>query len=210
MTDHTSDTSTRSARAAGAAAIAALPIFLAALLGFGALQDGYAQTAQPIALLGADGGARAMAFNLLAYVLPGAAAAWAAWRLRGALALAGWTARIGAQLALLAALGFIAQGLLPLDLEDVHGTANAGHAAAWSVWWLAFALAGALLAVAPAAPRRVRTATAVAAAGVLILAAWPWDGAMTALAQRCAVVLWLGWVAVVSGTTTASPTAGPR
>src|SRR5690606_10859912 len=97
------------------AGLAAGACFAAALAGVGAALDGYAHAHWPVALLSAAGVPRAGAFNLAAFVVPGVLAAFVALCRRGALAPGasrllglGWT------LALLAALAFAAQGLLPL------------------------------------------------------------------------------------------------
>ncbi|WP_373401831.1 hypothetical protein, partial [Klebsiella pneumoniae] len=85
------------------------------------------------------------AFNLLGFVLPGVLAAVVAERLRRSLpATAGWAPRVGSQMLLLAGLGFAAMGLLPLDVDDLHGPASQLHASAWMIWVLGF-VAGTLL-----------------------------------------------------------------
>ena len=80
-------------RHAGAAAAFS---FVLALLVFGTALEGYSQRLHPVALLGAAGVPRATAFNALAFVLPGALAAWQAWAMGTALpAAAPAVARIG-------------------------------------------------------------------------------------------------------------------
>ena len=114
----------------------------------GAAVEGYSHGRHPLAWLGAvQLGTAGMLFDVFGFLLPGLAAAWIAWGLRAALpAGSGWIARIGAQLVLLAALAFAAQGLLPLDLENTDGGAGRGHAAAWLGWALAFPLGALALA----------------------------------------------------------------
>ena len=120
-------------------------LFVLAVLGFGAGLDGYAQARHPVALLGAHGVPHALAFNLLGFVLPGLLAAVVAERLRRRLpATAGWAPRVGSQMLLLAGLAFAAMGLLPLDVDDLHGPASQLHASAWMIWVLGF-VAGTLL-----------------------------------------------------------------
>src|SRR5690606_20688472 len=97
------------------AAIAAAILSAGAVAGFGAALDGYSQALHPVGLLGARGLPHALAFNVLGFVRPGVLAAFVGWRLRAAMDHgAPWAARIGAWLALLSALAFVAQGLLPL------------------------------------------------------------------------------------------------
>jgi hypothetical protein len=181
----------------GLAALAALA-FTAGVLAHGAALDGYAQALHPVALLGASGVPGAAGFNVLAFVLPGLLMAWLAMRLRGSLSShAPWPARIGARLCLLAALAFAAQGLVPLDPEDLDAAASRLHATAWSFWWIAFVPGGLLLAAAgatdPPAQPAWRWACAVCALLVLGLAAVPWPGVPGGLLQRCAYAAWFAW-----------------
>src|SRR3546814_1754845 len=75
---------------------------------------------------------------VLGFLLPGVLAALVAWRLRASLDDgAPWAARIGAWLALLSALAFAAQGLLPLDPRDLESDASRMHATMWTLWWVA-------------------------------------------------------------------------
>ncbi|MES2670222.1 MAG: DUF998 domain-containing protein [Pseudomonadota bacterium] len=171
----------------------ALAMFAAAAMICGTMLDGYSHREHPLALLGAVGVPGALAFNTLAFVLPGLLVAFLFWTMRSALpATAGWRARIGTQLATLSALAFAAQGLFPLDPEDLGGQANALHALAWTMWWIAFAAAGALLA-ASAQSRGFRRAMVVASIAVLALALPPWPGAMAAFAPRLAFLVWFAW-----------------
>lgn len=175
----------------------ALALHLGAAIVFALLLDGYSHREFPLALLGAQGVPRALAFNLCAFVLPGMLALVAMWRLRSALpADARWPARIGAQLMALAGIAFAAQGLLPLDLSDVGAASNGLHALAWTLWWIAGTSGAALLAwVSPA--RRVSVLAAAVAIAVPLLALPPWPGPLAAFAPRAAFVAWLLWVALV-------------
>lgn len=163
-----------------------------ALAGFGTLLPGYSHLAHPVGLPGATGMPRATAFNLLAFVLPGVLAAIVAIGWRGRLGGASWRTRLGAQSLMLSALAFAAQGLLPLDPADLDAGGSRLHAAAWTGWWIAFAVAGALLATGlPAGPRKAAArGVALAAAVALPLAlAGPWL-LPAGLCQRLAFVLW--------------------
>ncbi len=188
-------------RNAHLAAIAATACWLAAAAGFGIALDGYAQALHPLALLGASGTPRALAFNLLGLVLPGLLAAFVAVRLRRVLPLdASWPARIGARLALLSALAFAAQGLLPLDPDDLDGPASQWHAAAWMLWWIAFVPAALLLAAGLMRNRRWRVlalASAVAAGLVLLFALFAPTAVATGIPQRIAFAVWFAWLLAV-------------
>ncbi len=177
--------------------IAAL-LFPAAVTGFGAALDGYSQLQFPVALLGAKGFPNALAFNLLAFVLPGMLAGVVAMLLRRRLpAGAGWSLRIGAQLVLLSALAFIAMGLLPLDPRDLENESSRLHGTAWMLWTVAFVPGAVLLGagmLAYAGARRFAWLCLVLAAGVL-LAGFVFTEFMPAgLAQRTAFGLWLLWL----------------
>lgn len=187
-------------RAAAIAAAAGL-LWLVAQAGFGAALEGYSQAQHPVALPGAQGVPRALAFNLLALVLPGLLAACSAWQLRTALGGAGWPARIGAHLLLLSALAFAAQGLLPLDPQDLDAAASRLHAAAWSLWWIAFVPGALLLALrARAFAVAVLVAAVVVVAGVALLpAGW---------GQRLGILVWFA-LFVLAGRG-AGRAAGPR
>lgn len=181
-------------RASFVAAAAAL-CCVAALLGFGAALDGYSHWRHPPGLLGAQGMAHALAFNLLGYVGPGLALAWVAWGLAGAARGLRAPARIGAWLWLWSALAWAAQGVASLDPQDLDAHASRLHALAWMLWWLAFAPGAVLLAYASLAapPWRRFGAIALAAAAVLVLAVLAADARLVpgAPAQRVALLAWL-------------------
>jgi hypothetical membrane protein len=171
----------------------ALVLFVAAATICGAMLDGYSHREHPLALLGAVGVPGALPFNAFAFVLPGLFVAVVFWTMRSDLpATAGWRARIGTQLATLSALAFAAQGLLPLDPDNLGGQANALHALAWTVWWIAFAAGGVLLA-ASGPSRGFRHATVVASILVLAFVLPTWPGAMAAFAPRLAFLAWFAW-----------------
>ena len=190
------------------AAHAALWGFVAAAAFCGARPEavatGFSHRSHPLAWLGASGMPDATVFNLAGFVLPGLLAAVALWSLRSALpAHARWSARIGAQLTMLSALAFAAQGLLPLDLEDPDGAANAAHGLAWTLWWLTFAVGGLALGLGSRGTSPLRrgfamatVAAAIAVPALALLAPIWWPNAF---AQRAAFVLWFVWVAGVGG-----------
>ena len=179
---------------------AALACVVAAVVG-GLRLDGYSHALHPLALLGARGVPGATAFNLIGFVLPGVLAALVASGLYRALpAVAGWWPRIGARLLLISALAFAAQGVLPLDPQDIDGPGSGLHASAWMVWWTAF-VAGALL-LAAGEPRR-RMGSIAAAVVVLAMMFIPASLLEPALAQRTALAAWLLWLCFVPGTASA-------
>jgi hypothetical protein len=171
----------------------AVALFVLALLCADAGVPEYSHRAHPLALRGAAGLPWAFAFNLLAFVLPGALLAWCGLRLRGQLADAGWIARIGVVLVQLSALAFAAQGVFALDPQDTDATASRLHALAWMLWWIAF-VPGALL-LALGARRGIAFTLACLAAAVLLplLAALAPIGQWVGFAQRLAFALWFGW-----------------
>lgn len=189
------------------AAILAAAAWTCALLVCGAAREGYAQSEDPVALLGAAGTSGAMLFNVAGFLLPGALAAVVAWRLRADMpATASWAARIGASLVLLGAFGFALQGVFPIDAGDLDASASRAHAIAWTLWWLAFVPGALLLAVGSLVDRSAPTAAAGlrAAAGLGLAAAVLWCVAFAdgvpgpALAQRVAYAAWLLWLLVMS------------
>jgi hypothetical protein len=168
----------------------ALLLFVAAVMGFGLANPDYAQWLHPVALLGARGEPHALAFNLLGFVLPGILLAWHAVALRNAWRARGWSVRIAAQLGLLSALAFLAQGLLPLDPYNLLAPISRWHATAWTVWWVAFAPGALLLALGRTEGRARGLSLA------LLLPAFALYGAVlmpAALAQRLAYLFWFAW-----------------
>jgi hypothetical protein len=183
---------------AHAMAVAACALFVCALLLARLGLPEYAHRLHPVALRGATGMPWATAFNLAAFVLPGALLAWAGLRLRAALATRGWWVRIGVVLAQWSALAFAAQGLLPLDPRDVDAAASRLHVLAWMLWWIAFVPAALLLALGAGRGRGFAWACVGAAVLVPVLAVLAPIGAWVGLAQRLAFLLWFGWWIVAS------------
>ena len=175
------------------AAVSAAVLFAAAVAGFGAAFPRFLQLVHPVAALGASGVPRALAFNLVAFVAPGVLAILVAQSLRARMSAAPMAARLGVQMLTLAAMAFAALGLLPLDSRDLLSAASRAHAAAWTVWWIAFVAGGLLLGIGmrgtPHAPRSVAVATCalVALAFALLLPGLVPIG----LSQRVAFAAWL-------------------
>lgn len=172
-----------------------------AAIGYAPLLDGYEHALHPLALLGAKGVPRAAGFNLLAFVAPGLLVAGLAWRLRTWLSdSARWSARVGAEALLLSAIAFAAQGVLPLDPEELDGRASRLHAAEWMLWWIAFAVGGVLLAVGlrgKTAQRRLSAITQFAAVAVPVFALFVPSLLAAGIAQRIAFALWFAWAIAV-------------
>lgn len=176
----------------------AVGLFAVALLLANVGVPEYSHRVHPVALRGTAGLPWALAFNLLAFVLPGALLAWAGQRLRSGMGDAGWLARIGLVLTQLSALAFAAQGLLPLDPNDADSSASRLHVLAWMLWWIAF-VPGACL-YGPGARRGIGFALASIALGALVplLAVLAPIGQWVGWAQRLAFGLWFGWWLVAS------------
>ena len=187
-------------RVARFSGLAAGLVFMAALVGFGVALEGYAHRDYPVALLGATGFPRALAFNMLAFVLPGMLAGVTALELRRRLpADAGWPLRIGAQLVFLSTLAFIAMGLFPLDPNDLESQRSQFHGTAWMLWSVAFIPGAVLLgATLLSRPRwsRFAWASLMAAAGLLIAGFVLTDFMPAGIAQRIAFGLWFAWLAL--------------
>lgn len=177
-------------------------LFAAALFGFGLALRGYSQIAHPVAVLGAKGVPHALGFNLLGFVLPGVLAAAATLGLRRRLpADAGWMLRVGAQLTLLSAVGFVAMGLLPLDPEDLDNPASSLHATAWMLWWVAFVPGALLVALGLRGRpqwRPLARISLVAALLVLFVALLAVELMPAGIAQRLGYLGWLGWLCAAS------------
>ena len=187
-------------RYARIAAHAAWLLFVASAAIFGAIlpaqHDGFSHLTHPLAWLGARSVPGAIGFNLCGFVLPGVLAAFALWSIRGAMPKnTPWAMRIGVQLAVLSALAFAAQGLLPLDLNDPNGGA---HTLAWTLWWLSFIPGAALFAWGlrrtPARAGVVSLSAIAALALPLMIFAAPLVVPI-AVAQRAAFLIWFAWVA---------------
>lgn len=163
---------------------------LLAALGFAAALPGYSHGSHPLALLGADGAPHALAFDLLGFVLPGLLLVGFGGLLRARMAAGSWPARIGMTLAMFSALAFAAQGAWPLDPEELDAGASRFHAAAWTVWWIAFVPAAALLATLPGRRRAWHVGAAITVP-LLVLVLPAVLG--PAIAQRLAFAAWFGW-----------------
>jgi hypothetical protein len=180
----------------------AAALWLTALVGFGALVDGYSHALHPVALLGARGVPHASGFNLLGLVAPGLLAARVAYSLRqGLVAGTGWSARVGTWMLLVSALAFAAQGVLPLDPVDLDAPASRLHAVAWMLWWIAFVPAALFLAIGVFGVRGRRgfaLVSVVAAVLVLVFAVLAPVALWTGVAQRIAFGVWFAWLVLAS------------
>lgn len=177
-------------------------LFWASLLAFGGLLEGDAYAIHPVALLGARGIERAMAFNVLGFILPGLLLALAALAWRQSIPDVGdWPMRIAIRLGMLSALAFALQGLLPLDSRDLDALDSRLHAAAWTLWWVAFVPAALLLAHGMRLLPRWRVPVMVSvtmAVLVVWLAMSPPVWMAPGIAQRWMLGLWFGWWLLVA------------
>jgi len=181
--------------------IAAAVLFVGAVLGFGAALPLFDPIGHPVALLGAMGVPHALAFNIVGFALPGLLASLVALRLLLRVPrTAPWSMRVGAQLLMLAGVGFTAMGVLPLDTSDLDNPASQYHASAWMVWVLAFvpgAVMSGIGALRLPAWRAVGALHLACGLGVL-LSAFALQVLLPApLAQRVAFGVWLVWLVAV-------------
>lgn len=169
---------------------ASLLVFACALFALSARWPGYSHLRHPVALPGASGLPGAPLFDAMVFVLPGASILLVAWWLRSAIADAGWWPRIGAALLSLSALAFVAQGLLPLDPEDLDGGGSRLHASAWTAWLIAFAVGAPLFSWTL---RGARTASLALAWLVPLFALFGNAFLPEGIAQRFAFAVWFAW-----------------
>lgn len=167
---------------------------------------GYLHARHPIGLLGAAAAPAALAFNLVAYGAAGLALMGFALALEAELMRRGLgrLARLATGMLLIAGLAFAAQGLLPLDPQDLDGPLSRRHAAAHAIALLAWLPSTALLALTLSSVRTLRGTAllaAVFALGFGLLLAWPatlwlpgW-AASPGWAQRLVLLLYFLWPA---------------
>ena len=186
------------------AGLVAGPLFALALAWVAAPLPNYRHADHPPALLGALGYPGAIAWNLVGYGLVGMLALLATQALYLALrnAAAGRMARIGATLALLAALAFIAQGIFPLDINQAIDVGpSRRHVAVWNLWWIA-AVAGALITaygVCRLQGWRSLLPVGVVAAALIVIALLVGVGELgNGWLQRIALAAWFAWLAWAS------------
>jgi len=186
------------------AGLVAGPLFALALACFAAPLPNYRHADHPPALLGALGYPGAIAWNLVGYGVVGVLAVLATQALYLALRNAGAArvARIGATLALLAALAFIAQGIFPLDLNQAIDVGpSRRHVAVWNLWWIA-AVAGALLTALGARGLpgwRTLLPVGVVVAVLIVMALLVGMGGLgNGWLQRIALAAWFAWLAWAS------------
>ncbi|GAB6195727.1 DUF998 domain-containing protein [Lysobacter xanthus] len=174
------------------AVVAAAMLFAAALAGFGAAFPVFSNLLHPVALLGASGMPRAVAFNAIAFVLPGLLVAVALQARRRWLHDAPLMAGVGLNACTLSALAFVGMGLSPLDSGDLLGASGRLHGALWTLWWIAFAAGAALLRLGVRGPRDTRMATLVAIGALhVLLFALLLPGLLpVGLSQRLAFAAW--------------------
>jgi hypothetical membrane protein len=181
---------------------------LLAMLVAGASTPGYSAVRHPVSLLGTAWSPHAMSFNLVGFGLAGLSIAGFALAFERALARGtGQRAlRIGTGLLLIAGLAFAAQGLYPLDPEDLDATSSRRHAVANAVWRIAWIAAVTVLAFAL---RHARGWRLLCGSGVMLAVALAVDlvtplvvlvpgwRAMPGTIERVALGAMLGWIALL-------------
>ncbi|MBS0225820.1 MAG: hypothetical protein JSS25_05720 [Proteobacteria bacterium] len=144
-----------------------------------------------LAMPGAEGVPDAGVFNLLAFVVPGAAllvaALWQRWRTRDH---SGMTIGIALWLLAIAGLAWLALGLFPMDGGDLAGEGSQHHAALWMLWLIAVSTAVVALMMGGAKGQRGRMGVLVALWCVAIIALPVLFGGW---AQVMAALAWMAW-----------------
>lgn len=164
----------------------------------------------PLAMAGTPGVPGAEVFNLLAFIVPGACAAACAIQWWRAVALRAFAARIGAGLAVLAALAFIAQGAWPLQGDLVAGSGARIHAAAWMAWWLGAASAGVATALGLVRRQPAMAVGSAVAAIAIVLCALNLVGLPPGWAHRASVLAWGAWTWLLALRLAAPARPAPR
>jgi len=110
----------------GLAGPLAAVLFLASLLGFAAVRtDGYTHGTKAVSELGSFGAPSALAFNLLAFIIPGLLVVLLAVAVRRAVGpRLGW---VGPTLVALSGLALAAAGVFPVDMVDEGSPISAAH-----------------------------------------------------------------------------------
>ncbi|KRG39879.1 hypothetical protein ARC20_13485 [Stenotrophomonas panacihumi] len=174
------------------AATGLLPWLVVVVAAFGLAIPVYSQWRYPVTLLGGIGVDHATAFNVLAMIVPGLAAAFAAVTAFGAGATRSWPHRVGVQLLFLSGLAFAGLGVFPLDSANFEGVATQRHSAAWLLWEVSFIPA--MLALGMAMQARDRTLAGLCwVAGALVLVTGFVPLLPAPLAQRVGFLAWAGW-----------------
>src|SRR5688500_2498093 len=170
---------------------------------------GYVHARHPIGLLGVAAAPAALAFNLVGYGAAGLALAGFAVALEAELMRRGLgrITRLATGMLLIAGLAFAAQGLLPLDPQDLDGPLSRRHAAAHAIAllaWLPFTVLLVLTLARVATLRGTALLAAVFVLGFGVLLAWPatvWlpgCAASPCWAQRVVLLLYFLWPALLS------------
>ena len=186
------------------AGLVAGPLFALVLVWFAAPLPNYRHADHPPALLGALGYSGAVAWNVVGYGLVGMLALLATQALYMALrnAAAGRMARIGATLALLAALAFTAQGIFPLDIgQAIDVGPSRRHVAVWNLWWIAVVTGALITAYGVRRLQGWRTLlpVGVVVAALIVIALLVGMGDLgNGWLQRIALAAWFGWLAWAS------------
>jgi hypothetical protein len=170
---------------------------------------GYEHARHPVGLLGVAAAPSALVFNLVAYGTAGLAVAGFALALEAELMRRGLgrITRLATGMLLIAGLAFAAQGLLPLDPQDLDGSLSRRHAVAHAIALLAWLPSTALFALALWRAPALRgmawlaAAFALALGGLLVWPATLWLpgwAASPGWAQRLLLLAWFLWPALLA------------
>jgi hypothetical membrane protein len=185
-------------------------VFALALAWAGSGVDGYEHARNSVGMLGSRGVPVAAVFNGAGFVLPGLLLLAFALAIGARLREGGSTlaARLGVHLALISAIAFAAQGVLPLDPAGASdGVAAQRHVFALTIALLAAVPSMALLAAGLHGQPAWRPLPWLGATfAALLLAAivfpvhewWPGAAGRSGLSQRVAFLAYFAWPAAMS------------
>lgn len=179
------------------AALLAAFFFVSALLLAVLLVPGYVPSQHPVSLLGTLPGSSGGMYRWLLFIVPGLLLGVSCLCLPLGL-VAGRAGRIGQQLGVIAALGYMLMGVVGIQSSTELESAMRGQAVAWLLWLSAALAASALWAVDLLRHRRARVAAACALVGLLLLVTslLPLPGLAAPVAQPLA---WLIWMLATAG-----------
>ena len=176
----------------GVCGLVAPPLFVAAILLFGALRSEYSHLGDAVSELGALGAPNALAWNLVGFVAVGlsiAAFSWGLFRGTGS-----WTALLFVGLS---GVSFAGTGLFPADMADLSAPTSRMHILMSLICFVAFVLGALVLGWRFfALPGWRGIAIGSGILGLLALLTMPLRemAVPSGLAQRASFALYLAWI----------------